>query len=253
MIKTRKKAKNKYRETVILSGFFLIASLFIGCGSNITENQKIISPESKLNLASKNFDQVVGLALAGDKQQLRHRLQQGKSIDVVDEQGRSAVLVVTIHNDMNALQLLIELGADVDFYDKALSTKVIDQTAFLYAGAHGMNEALILLIDAGAKPDIYNYYEGTALIPAAEKGHVDTVKLLLEKSKIDIDHVNRPGWTALMEAVISSDGGDVIHQQIIKLLLAHGADSSIADKEGISALEHAQKRGHSAVVELLRQ
>jgi len=238
---------------LILSRFLLIAFLVIGCESNITADQNMINPESQLELesVSDNFDQVVRLALVGDKQQLQQRLRQGKSIDVVDGSGRSAILVVTMDNNMNALLLLIELGADVDFYDKALSAEVIDQTAFLYAGAKGMNEALILLIEAGAKPDIYNYYGGTALIPAAEKGHVDTVKLLLEKSAIDVNHVNHLGWTALMEAVILSDGG-VIHQQIIKLLLAYGADSGITDKEGVSVLEHAQKRGYAAVVELLK-
>ncbi len=203
-----------------------------------------------LGSADADFNEVLKAALAVDKQQLQQRLQQGKSIDVVDEHGRSVVLAVTMNSRMGSLQLLIELGADVDYYDEALSSEIIDPTAFLYAGAHGMNEALMLLMEAGAKPHIYNYYGGTALIPAAEKGHIDTVKLLLEKSSVDINHVNRMGWTALMEAVILNDGG-TLHQQIIKLLLEHGADPAITDKDGISPLEHAKERGYSAIVTLL--
>jgi len=203
-----------------------------------------------MDQTSDTFYLVRSSAINGDKKQLQQITHSGGSIDVVDSRGRSAVLVVTIENNIEALRMLIELGADVDYYDKAKSQGVIDQTAFLYAGANGMNDALILLINAGAKPDIYNYYDGTALIPAAEKGHVDTVRLLLEKSKIDVNHVNNLGWTALMEAVILSDGGSD-QQQIVRLLLAHGADSDITDKEGVSVLTHARNRGFTAIVGLL--
>ena len=203
-----------------------------------------------MDKANENFNLVLSSAINGDKQQLLELLHAGGSIDVVDKLGRSTVLHVTMKNDIEALRLLIELGADVDYYDEARSSGVIDQTAFLYAGAHGLNGALMLLINAGARPDIYNYYGGTALIPAAEKGHVETVELLLKNSKIDVDHVNNLGWTALMEAVILSDDG-IAQQQIVKLLLTHGADPDIADKEGVSVLTHAQNRGYTAIVDLL--
>jgi ankyrin repeat protein len=196
------------------------------------------------------FNRVLSSAINGDKQQLQQLIRSGVSIDVADNRGRSAVLVVTMQNNIKALRLLIELGADVDYYDKSKTQGVIDQTAFLYAGAKGLNEFLLLLINAGARTDIFNYYGGTALIPAAEKGHVSTVKLLLERSKLDINHVNNLGWTALMEAVILSDGGPD-QQQIVRLLLAHGADSTITDKEGVSALTHAQHRGMVEIVRLL--
>jgi len=196
------------------------------------------------------FNLVLSSAINGDIKQLQQITNAGGSIDVVDSRGRSAVLVVTIENNIEALRLLIELGADVDYYDKSKSQGVIDQTAFLYAGAKGMNDALVLLMNAGARPDIYNYYGGTALIPAAEKGHVNTVKLLLEQSNIDVNHVNDLGWTALMEAVILSDEGPN-QQQIVRLLLTHGADSEITDKEGVSVLTHARNRDLTAILRLL--
>ncbi len=210
----------------------------------------MVSEIQAMDKKDKNFDLVLSSAVNGDKQQLLQILESGGSIDVVDERGRSAVLFATMQNNIEALRLLIELGADVDYYDKAKSAGVIDQTAFLYAGAKGMTSALILLINAGASPDIYNYYGGTALIPAAEKGHLDTVELLLQKSKIDVNHVNNLGWTALMEAVVLSDGGDT-QQQIVKLLLAYGANPDITDREGVSVLTHAENRGYIEIVELL--
>lgn len=202
--------------------------------------------------AGEDFQLVLQLARDGNTQQLSQFIERGHSLDLVDECGRSVVLAVTMHKDIAALELLIELGADVDAYDSSLSAEVIDQTAFLYAGAHGMPEAIKILLTAGAQPDIYNYYGGTALIPAAEKGHIETVRLLLEKSAIDINHINRLGWTALMEAVILSDGGER-HQHIVALLLQHGADASILDKEGVSLLAHAKKRSYTAMCELLQK
>ena len=203
-----------------------------------------------MNQTSDTFNLVLSSAINGDKHQLQQIIRSAGSIDVVDNCGRSAVLAVTMQNNIKALRLLIELGSDIDYYDKSKSQEVIDQTAFLYAGANGMNDILVVLIDSGAMPDIYNYYGGTALIPAAEKGHLSSVKLLLEKSNIDVNHVNDLGWTALMEAVILSDGG-ANQQQIVRLLLTHGADSEITDKEGISVLTHARNRGFTAIVELL--
>jgi len=203
-----------------------------------------------MDAISDTFNLVLSSATNGDKQQLQQIIRSGGSIDVVDNRGRSAVLAVTMRNNIKALRLLIELGADIDYYDKSKSQEVIDQTAFLYAGANGMNDPLVLLMDAGARPDIYNYYGGTALIPTAAKGHLNTVKLLLEKSNIDVNHITNLGWTALMEAVILSDGGSD-QQKIVRLLLAHGADSDTTDKEGISVLTHAQNRGFTTIVGLL--
>ena len=78
------------------------------------------------------------------------------------------------------------------------------------------------------------------MIPASERGHVDYVRRVVTTG-IDVDHVNRLGWTALLEAVILGDGGEA-HQEIVRILLAAGADPSIADGDGVTALEHARAR-----------
>ena len=222
----------------ILTRCCLISILSASCNAQV------------LGIESDDFNQIFDSAMAGNKQRLQQIIQERGSLDFVDRRGRSAVLMVTMQNNMTALQLLIELGANVDYYDETKSTDVIDQTAFLFAGAKGMNAALDLLIKANAKTDIYNYYGGTALIPAAEKGHVETVKLLLQKSSDDVNHVNNLGWTALMEAVILSDGG-IAHQQIVTQLLAYGADPDIRDNEGVSVLEHARNRQYTAIIDIL--
>jgi ankyrin repeat protein len=88
------------------------------------------------------------------------------------------------------------------------------------------------------------------LIPASERGHVAYVRRVV-RTDIEVNHVNNLGWTALLEAVILGDGSKR-YQQIVTILLDAGADASIADREGITALQHAQRRGHREVARILR-
>jgi ankyrin repeat protein len=143
---------------------------------------------------------------------------------------------------------LISKGADIDYFDA--TKNIIDQTPFLYAGAYGLDDILDVLIPLNPDVNIKNGYGGNALIPACEKGHLSTVRKLLEETKVDVNLVNRPGWTALMETVIGGDGGKT-QQKIVTLLLQHGADKNIADKDGVTPMEHAKKMEYMEIVEVL--
>jgi ankyrin repeat protein len=89
-----------------------------------------------------------------------------------------------------------------------------------------------------------------AVIPAAERGHAAYVKAVLERTDINVNHVNDLGWTALLEAVILGDGGRR-HQRVVETLLANGADPSIADVDGVAPLAHAQRRGQDRIASLI--
>ena len=67
---------------------------------------------------------------------------------------------------------------------------------------------------------------------------------------INVDHVNRLGWTALLETVILGDGGTA-HTDIAHLLVARGANVNIADRDGVTPLQHARSRGQTAIVGIL--
>jgi len=74
--------------------------------------------------------------------------------------------------------------------------------------------------------------------------------ILLPPSIIDINHVNRLGWTALLEAVILGDGGP-IYQKIVRLLVDHGADTELPDGDGVGPLAHANNRRYRKIAEIL--
>jgi ankyrin repeat protein len=188
---------------------------------------------------------LIDAAAAGNIDGLRALLETSElDLDIRDDRGRTALMAATYANQPSAVALLLQAGADVDLQDDMLNNP------FLYAGAEGLMEILKLTNLAGANPTIRNRYGGVAIIPAAEKGHLDAVVYLLEESNVDIDHINDLGWTALLEAIILTDGGPV-HQQIIAVLIAHGADVTIADRDGVTPLAHARKRGYHQIEDQL--
>jgi uncharacterized protein len=108
----------------------------------------------------------------------------------------------------------------------------------------------LVLCPAGPDLTIRNRFGGLSVIPAAERGHVDYVRRVVQTG-IDVNHVNDPGWTALLEAVVYGDDS-WRYQEIVRILLAAGADPTIADAEGRTALEHATSRQQQEVARILR-
>lgn len=189
---------------------------------------------------------LIEAAAHGDSAALRRMLDAGAPVNQRDANGRNAVLAATQGGHVEAARLLIERSADVNAQDH------IEDSAFLLAGARGHTEIARLALRAGADPKRLNRYGGTALIPACHYGHVDTVRLLLAESAIDVNHVNRLGWSALLEAVILGDGS-ARYPEIVRLLLAHRANPNLADRDGVSPLAHARQRGQTAVAEILQR
>jgi uncharacterized protein len=173
-------------------------------------------------------------------------LDAGAAIDARDTHGQTALLFAVQRGDLALARALIGRGADINA--EALN----HDTPWLLAGALGRTEILAAMLDTGnVNYSIRNRYGGNALIPACERGHVETVRLLLERSQIDVNHINNLGWTALLEAVILSDGG-ARHIEIVRMLLAAGADPNVADKDGVSPLQHARDRRYDAIAALIR-
>jgi uncharacterized protein len=186
---------------------------------------------------------LIAASAAGDLAAVERLIRDGASVGSRDDRGRTALLAATHGNHVTVARALIAAGADVNAKDS------IEESAYLYAGAEGRIEILKMTLAAGADLKSTNRYGGTALIPAAHHGHPEAVRILLATA-IDKDHVNKLGWTALMEAVILGDGGPT-HTEILRLLVEAGANVNIADRDGVTPLQHAKRRGFAAMVRIL--
>lgn len=176
---------------------------------------------------------------------VEQELQKGINVNTVGTKNRSLLLIATNNQNQEMAELLVKHGANVNQQADNLDSP------FLYAGASGQTQLVKLFIENGARFDIFNRYNGSALIPACERGHVQTVHLLANTKNFPINHVNRLGWTGLMEAVILGDGSKK-YQQIVQILKDAGADMNIPDHDGVTPLQHAERRGFKEIASIIK-
>ena len=116
--------------------------------------------------------------------------------------------------------------------------------ALIHAFARrGRTSVVSLILDKGADIDAEDEEGRTPLIRAVMNGHVDTVKLLLER-RAHIEATFEAN-TVLMEAVMQN------HEGIVKLLLENGAEKEAKNKSGHTALHLAAASAYVRVVQSL--
>ncbi|HEV7257643.1 MAG TPA: ankyrin repeat domain-containing protein [Bosea sp. (in: a-proteobacteria)] len=188
---------------------------------------------------------LIEAAAAGRADEVARLISAGAPLEAQDSQGRTALLQAVAGNHVAIAKALLDAGASPN-------TQAANRdTPWLLAGASGRTEIIAAMLPRKPDLSIRNRYGGNALIPACERAHVETVRLLLP-SGIDLDHVNDLGWTCLLEIVILGDGGPR-HQEVAKLVLDAGANPNLADKDGVSPLAHARHKGQRAIAALIQQ
>ena len=179
----------------------------------------------------------------GDLAAVNRLIAAGANLEQRDGQRQTPLLLAVAGNHVAVAKALLAAGASPN------AQASNQDTPWLLAGASGRTEIIAAMLPLKPDLSLRNRYGGNALIPACERAHVETAKLLLT-SGIDVNHVNNLGWTCLLEIVILGDGGPR-HREVAKLVLAAGADPNLADKDGVSPLQHARKRGQAEVARLI--
>lgn len=85
------------------------------------------------------------------------------------------------------------------------------------------------------------------MVSAVKSGNVETVKLLLYRTKLPINSVGAQGNTALMWA---AQWGKT---EVVDYLLSEGADRTVKNKAGKSADRLAFEAGHRALSATIRE
>lgn len=180
----------------------------------------------------------------GDIAAIRTHVAEGVDLEARDAAGRTPLHVAAFASQDEAVQALAAAGADLN----ALEHRAYDIVT-IAAVANDL-DMVDLCLTLGANPgNVTSPYDGTALIAAAHLGHHAVVKRLIEGGA-PLDHVNNLNWTALIEAVVLGDGGPD-HVETVRALVEARADQTIADREGVSPLEHARAHGYKEMVEIL--
>lgn len=177
--------------------------------------------------------------------ELQRSIKSGADLSARDQNGRMPTHVAAFNSSYDALAALAKAGADMNALENGLYDVIT------IAAVKNDPKMVSLALKLGNKAGLVtSIYEGTALIAAAHLGHHDVVRRLI-KAGAPLDHVNNLGWTALIEAVILGDGGPD-HIATVKALVEAGADTTIADRNGVTPLGHAQARSYSEMVEIIR-
>ncbi|CAI0646697.1 unnamed protein product [Colletotrichum noveboracense] len=177
--------------------------------------------------------------------------------------GQTAIQAACMHGHEQAVQILVDAGADIHF----CRGNNFQRNALQIACGHGNEKVVDILLSAGAKVNevlsepahpahglpassvVVTRYNGrTALQAAAERGHEHLVSRLL---RLGADVNAPPSPTAGFTALQAAAGGG--YMTILKLLLQHGADinGASAKYKGYTALQGACLGGHLEIVDLL--
>jgi uncharacterized protein len=183
-------------------------------------------------------------AAKGDAAEIERLIAGGEKPDVQDSHGR-APLHVAAHFGRHAAALaLLKGGANPN----ALDAQKYDIVTI--AAVNNDLAMLKLALTGGCDPKaITSPYQGTALIAAAHLGHAEVVRVLIAAGA-PLDHINNLGWTALMESIVLGNGGKA-HTDTLEALVRAGANTSIADRQGVTPLGHAKSRGYGEMVRIL--
>lgn len=180
----------------------------------------------------------------GQLDELKKCLVSGVNINVTNRQGRTAITLASLHKQYDCVEYLIAAGADINKQDETCFNP------FLLSCLN--NDLTLLRLILPARPDLncLTRFGGVGITPASEKGHLDIVRELVTRTDINLNHTNFVGWTPLLEAIVLNDGG-AKQQEIVKLLLDHGANPHMTDKYGKSPLTLAREKGYHEIAQLL--
>lgn len=188
---------------------------------------------------------LIKAARAGNEDRVDELLDQHASIATRDSTGATALVAAAYGNHLGIAERLLKAGADPNAKDETV------QSAYLIATSEvGDDPRLLrLTLKYGADVRSLDSWQGTGLIRAADRGFSKIIQVLLD-TEIDVDHVNRIGYTALHEAVILGNGGRS-HQDAVAALVEADVDQQVRDPNGDTALDVARSRGYSKIIELL--
>jgi len=162
---------------------------------------------------------------------------------------RQTPLHFTVSTNIEGSRILLQRGADVN--DGGTWTIRPLKTAI----ETGQMDHIQLLLEHGASIDEELCY--TLRMPTTRKWTPDMrrsiVRLLLDKGATVAPFVESRLRRRFSRTVPSIQAVQLDDEEIVRLLLAAGADIKLKDSHGRTAMYHAKKAGASSIIKLLEQ
>jgi serine/threonine-protein phosphatase 6 regulatory ankyrin repeat subunit A len=201
-------------------------------------------------------------------------VEAGNDLNEQNSSGSTALIEASNGSHEQAVQALLDLGADTTICSKEYQWNPLHVASFI--GSKAVVDMLLQETPESMTPDVFG---NTTLHIAALKNHFEVVRLLLE-SGADVTVKNNREETPLHYAsiwggfetakLLIENGADVLalnvdkesaldkaafegHEGIALLLLDHGADVNSLDELLWSPLHGASLNGHDTTVRLLLQ
>lgn len=180
-------------------------------------------------------------ARQGDVAAVSRLIAAGADVNAANAGGATALMFATLSGDPLVTSLLVRAGARTD------SKAKLGWTALALAAVKGYTDVGEVLLDAGADQGARDAYGWTALMRAADRRRVDFVRLLLDRPGIDLDLRQEDGATVLHIAAAAGD------PEVVRLLVARGADRAAGNRSGQTAADVARTAGHASIAAYLEE
>jgi ankyrin repeat protein len=179
---------------------------------------------------------LIWAARKGREPVARLLLERGARLNAVNLSGRTPLSHAATEQ---VRKTLLEHGAKKSAKSERLYRSLVD--ASTVGDTKGVARLLAQQISVNARDERFGR---TALMWAAQNGHIEVMHLLLDRGA-EIDASAQDGETALMLA--AGDG----RAEAVLLLLARGAQMDKKDKEGRTAADHAREHDREETLRLL--
>jgi len=239
-------AADSFGATPLMFGIRDIAKVRVLLDAGARVNEKSKQNQTALLLAASN---------SGSVETARLLVAKGADAKIVGASGRTGLIMAANQNDLAMVQFFLDQGVSVNAVD---STDKSGHTALMAAAAQSNTAMVKALLQKGADVNMaatdasvvkngpLAFKGRTALMMAAPYGSTEMIRLFLD-AHADVNVRDIAGMTPLMFAVASENQDP----EVIKMLLAAGADPKIQSKTGETALDWARKYGSPAILKLL--
>ena len=181
---------------------------------------------------------LIRAASTGDQKKVAQLLSENVPVNALDSEKRTALIAAAYYGHNAVCSLLIDGGASLDPKDKD------GFTALDFAASRGLVDTVKLLLSKSKKPDVRNHIEYAMTMQAA----FSSIEGFLPKGKGIIPSINFISPEDKSPLHVAASGGSV---DLVTNLLNRGAKVNLANRKGQTPLHSAALSNKTFIISLL--